>query len=103
MFLLCCLFASSWIYSQGAPAQLPEIIKDILDKELPGWKFYKVDEAYDYSKDMNVPFRPNFIWGDFDGDGERDYAVQITRVTSSNAERIVIAFLQRGKSSKNIF
>jgi hypothetical protein len=39
---------------------------------------------------------PDWIAGDFDADGQRDYAVQIVRPSSPNGTQYVLAFLRRG-------
>ena len=42
---------------------------------------------------------PNLISGDFDGDGSRDYALQITH----GKKRIIIAFLEKDNSFTKYF
>ena len=93
--LLFYLLITSLLHGQTTSPIIPETIKIILDKEYPNWKFSEVSkDIYDFFEANRIRFHPNFISGDFNGNGERDYAVQITY----KKDRIVIAFLQRGKN-----
>lgn len=65
-------------------------IKKFLRREYPGWGLAKVS-----IEDMNICFdkplnrHPSAVWGDFNGDGITDYAVQL----SKNNERVLLSFL----------
>ena len=61
------------------PEQLPSIVRAELDKRFSGWRFPKVDESiHRYLREINsADIHPEFISGDFDGNGQLDYAVRI--------------------------
>lgn len=85
--------ATSWAQT---PADLPSPLRAALDREYPAWSFGSIHpEVLSYFKGKRR--FPNLIAGDFDGDGNRDYAVKIA--TTQNAARVqrIIAFLRRGK------
>src|SRR5882762_595693 len=58
---------------------LPFPVKVMLDKHFPGWKFPEIsDEDCQTVKQWDGPDAyPELIQGDFDGDGQIDYAVLI--------------------------
>jgi len=64
-------------------------------------QFYEASKDYKQAEADCVagkpPFYPSLIWSDFDGDGQKDYAVRISR--GRNA--ITIAFLKRGAGFKD--
>jgi hypothetical protein len=67
--------------SISLPNQMPSAIKTILDNSYPGWS--PVTSSADdiqRCKQPNEAFKYWFVWGDFDGDGARDYAVEFTHV-----------------------
>jgi hypothetical protein len=87
--------------------RLPEAVISILDKRFPGWRFSEV------SNDVRQLFRerfpdsqPNLIKGDFDGNGQMDYAVLIEHSTldkgGADSGHVVekLAFLKRGTGYK---
>lgn len=61
------------------PEQLPPIVRAELDKRFSGWRFPKIDEGiHRYLREnISADIRPEFISGDFDGNGQSDYAVII--------------------------
>jgi hypothetical protein len=74
---------------------LPKIIKTTLDQQYPGWRFSKVSkDIYEFLAKEKIKLDPNLISGDFDGNGSKDYAVQITH----GKKRIIIAFLKNDDS-----
>jgi len=92
------LSATVWCADPGNPASpLPESIRATLDQEYPGWKLAPVtpliQKAY---KQQKTTHAPSLTAADFDGDGKRDYAVQIVLNTPGEEEQIIIAFLARG-------
>ena len=67
-----------------------------LDRHYPGWQWidnYVVFEYSDPAYLKNYPFNPNCISGDFNGDGEKDFAVQISHRDSSETQFLTLAFL----------
>lgn len=90
------LLASAQIPAEVRTPQPPKEIRVILEAKYPGWKFARVSahacQAYPFYR-FNI--FPDFLWGDFDGDGRPDYALQIEHPRPSGSERVVLAFLQR--------
>lgn len=75
------------------PSQMPPALKRLLDNKYPGWTFPIVsDEDRHICKPPNPAFLPGFVWADFDGDNQRDYAVQI----AYRGSRYTLVFLSRG-------
>lgn len=75
-FLWFALLAPGGVRAAGL--NLPQEIKTFLDLRYPGWQWGRVSkEVEDYFHAQRLPFRPNLITGDFDGNGRPDYAVKI--------------------------
>ena len=83
---------------------LPFPVKVMLDKHFPGWKFPEIsDEDCQAVKQWDGPDAyPELIQGDFDGDGQIDYAVLLEqrsiiddRDTGNSPETCIVAFLNR--------
>ena len=76
-------------------AKLPHEIKIILDRDYPGWIF---SEGCNPRAPDDPPNRRHihFIWGDFDGNGHKDYAVQI----GQKGKWSVLALLKRAGKFK---
>ncbi len=86
--LLCFLMLSVSTVNGETPNQLPTAVSSILDKRFPGWRFSEV------SGDVQQFFAarlaaPNLIKGDFDGNGQIDYAVLIEH---SNFDKSGVGF-----------
>jgi hypothetical protein len=85
--------------SQPIPG-LPKKIASALDSKYPGW--HLVDNARIIPRlQVNgvdtTKCRPNFVWGDFDGNSKRDYVVFIERrIESTPREQFLVAFLACG-------
>jgi len=91
------LIGTSWgAGNSTTPLTLPPSIRSTLDQEYPGWKLApvapKIQAAY---KHHQVTHSPSIAAGDFDQDGQRDYAVQIVLNTPGQEEQIIIVFLAR--------
>ncbi len=90
------------VQAQKETVHLPHQIVAILDSEYQTWTF--VDNFAVLKEPVLEPMgldtsqcQPNFVWGDFDGDGNRDYAVYIQHHQESGEnKRLIIAFLRRG-------
>ena len=77
----------------GDPNRVPPAIKKVLDDEYPGWFFPTVSaEELRVCRQPDTNFSPALVWGDFDGDGSRDYGVAIQQ----GERRYTLAFLARG-------
>ena len=93
--LLGCVFLSGCSSGKNQEIQLPDKIKVMLNKKYPGWKFAEVSSDVDtYFKVSQSLFRPHLIWGDFNGDWKKDYAVQITIPSKPAKKRFVIAYIR---------
>jgi hypothetical protein len=58
-----------------AQSQLPVAVQHVLEARLPGWRFAVLDRhlAHDLARGLSAAW----VAADFDGDGRRDYAVQL--------------------------
>jgi len=80
--------------------EIPKKIADVLDSKYPGW--YLVDNLKIIPRLQSngvdtTKCRPNFVWGDFDGNGKQDYVVFIERKVASNPRvQFLVAFLATG-------
>jgi hypothetical protein len=72
-------FAVTWAAKPPA-ASLPEAIITTLNQEYTGWKY--------------AAHAPAVVAADFNGDGKRDYAVQIALPQEGQEEQIVIVFMK---------
>jgi hypothetical protein len=83
---------------QAQTIKLPKECQLILDKNFQGWKLANISgEIKKFYKENNLPFEPNLVKGDWNGDGKIDYAVLIER----NKNRQTIAFLRSGAGYKS--
>jgi hypothetical protein len=70
--------------------QIPPPIRAILDREYPGWKPVATSAEYlKACKPPNPGFKYWFVYGDFNGDSQRDYAAEVVQGTTG----YLIAFL----------
>jgi hypothetical protein len=89
------LFAAVPPMPIGVPV-LPSNIRTVLDAEYPGWKLATVTPQIQQEfKKHRANRLPSLAVGDFDHDGKKDYAVQISLNTPGQEEQIVIIFLAR--------
>jgi hypothetical protein len=75
-------------------AALPPDARTILDRQFRGWRFATIID----SLSAQLPRDASAQWtaGDYDGDGQLDYAVQIVRPGSMDTAQVVLALLRRG-------
>jgi len=93
--LLVCVCLSGCSSEKNQDAQLPDKIKAMLDQKYVGWKFSEFSSDVDtYFGVSQFSFRPYLIWGDFNGDWKKDYAVQITIPSKNSEKRFVIVYLR---------
>ena len=75
------ILCSSLAYAQDQQTEslkhLPQEIRLFLDQKYPGWKFAPVSELAMECNDVETQSHPSLTWGDFNGDGKTDFAVQI--------------------------
>src|SRR6478672_11552305 len=59
----------------GAQSPLPVAVQQVLEARYPGWRFAELDPhlAHDLARGLSAAW----VTADFDGDGRRDYAVQL--------------------------
>lgn len=86
---------------QAQRITLPAECARILDQKFKGWKMAKVNkEVADWLKKSKLPFAPNLIKGDFDGDAKTDFAVLIQQTVDSQPMNSTIVFMKSAKSYK---
>src|SRR6266852_1794366 len=94
MTLLLCLSVVSVTAAiqQLAPLDLPPQARVALYEKFPDWQFVNVsDEIREVLKrDCGPNIRPDLISGDFDGDGQADYAALISHGVVRNDDGEVI-------------
>ncbi|MFL6207940.1 MAG: hypothetical protein ACJ74W_03780 [Pyrinomonadaceae bacterium] len=102
--LLCLWFAPTLGGAQEATRDdLPPPVQIMLDAQYPGWNFAPImDEVREFFKKERPGARANLIAGDFDGDGQTDYAAQIEHgiILDHNGapaghEQHLLAFMRR--------
>jgi hypothetical protein len=77
--------------------KLPEEIKAWLDQNVSAWKLTPIitKEVRDRHSKEGVDYAESFIWGDFDGDGQRDYVVGVNHPGPNGEFQMEFAFLHR--------
>ena len=99
--LLVCMLVSPFSLSSQPAFVMREKIVSLLDSAYHGW------HLVDNLKIINEPVlqhlhldttkcRPNFVWGDFNGDGKTDYVAYVERKLEPNPrEQFLVAFLSK--------
>lgn len=91
--------------AQSPPVELPPEAQALLNKRLPGWRYVVVsDEERAWVRQYyGATARPDLIGGDFDDDGQADYAafvehgeIKAEAGALVGAERRVAVLLRRG-------
>lgn len=89
--------------------EVPAAVRADLDERFPGWQFPEVrDEIRKFLKERVSPdARAEFVAGDFDGNGEPDYAALVEHGTVYNGEGApvghnlyLVAYLKSGDGFK---
>jgi hypothetical protein len=90
-----CLVAGFW-GANLVQETLPQAVRNVLDAHYPGWRFATVSAAL--RRGWSSGISAAWVSGDFDGNGQRDYAVQLiqTGVPADSQQRLV-AVLRRAK------
>ena len=85
-----------------SPPRLPAPLKQTLDRRFGGWIYNETgSEILKWFSAEKRGANPNLIAGDFDGNGLRDYAIQIITLSSGQRERRVVVYLRRGKGYRH--
>jgi len=102
-----CLLLTPTALGGDTPARLPESVKSVLDRRFPGWRFSEVSgEVQQFLRERHPGALPNLIKGDFDGNGQTDYAVLIEHGNFDRRGKAfgrvveLLAFLRRGSGYK---
>jgi hypothetical protein len=75
-------------------APLPPDVLRALDQQYPGWRFATI--AASLKAQLPEDASPEWTAGDYNGDRQRDYAVQIVRPGAMDTPQVVLALLRRG-------
>src|SRR3712207_1151538 len=103
LIYLLCFQSASWAQKQAG--DLPSTPCFMLNRRFPGWKFADVSEEVRqfFETDMKGS-SPHLISGDFDGNGQPDYATLIWRGKVRNGEgkaigprSFLVVFLRKGR------
>lgn len=86
------LIVLSIMSSVVLPQQLPKSLKSYLDRNYRGWKL--AGECYEKESENK-----RILFGDFDGNGKRDYAVKFIR----GEKGFLMAFLANGHQWKPFY
>jgi hypothetical protein len=80
--------------------EIPKKIVRTLNTKYPGWHLVNNLAIMPVLQENGIDTakcRPNFVWGDFDGNGEKDYVVFVERNVKSHArEQFLVLFLGKG-------
>ena len=97
------LFVVMLVMSPVAFGQkLPEAFKAKLDGQFAGWRFAPIDQVIqDYHRQEKFPGYPNLLSGDFDGNGQTDYAAFIVYKKAGRIFSSVVALLQRNRQIRH--
>jgi hypothetical protein len=83
-----------------AQAPFPVAVRRDLTARYPRWHFAAV--APEYRTSMPRGASAAYVAADFDGDGRRDFAVQVVRPAERDSLQLVIVFLRRGASYRPV-
>jgi len=81
-------------WTAGPADRLPAEVRSTLDHDYRGWRFARLDPAL--HRLLAVNDSPEWLKGDYDGDGKVDCAVNIVNEGSDNPQKLVI-LLRRSK------
>ena len=90
------LWAIAWLAIAGTctlaqDTGLPVAVQKALGLKHPGWKLADISkENRDICFNPKSGYQPSLVWGDFDGDGQKDYAALISSATGQTAVVILL-------------
>jgi hypothetical protein len=97
--LLVCILLSPFLTKAQPGFAIPDKIVGLLDSAYHGWHLVDNLEVINepvlqYLHLDTTKCRPNFVWGDFNGDGKTDYVAYIERKLNPNPrEQFLLAFV----------
>jgi hypothetical protein len=94
IFLLCAGSVAAQDQQAESLRRLTPDIKVYLDRTYPGWAFMPVPAKAISCRDIETRLHPSLARGDFNGDGQADFALQIIR----GGRLYAFEFLSRGKT-----
>lgn len=82
---------------QVASGHVQNVIRRELNKKYPGWKFVEIHKAIHerLREQVSKDALPYLIQGDFDGNGQSDFAVYITHGEPSEKKDVIVALLKK--------
>lgn len=84
------IFVLSFVNELAVAQQLPAQIRSYLDGHYKGWELSPTTKGCDFHANKG------YVFGDFDGDGRRDFAVKFMK----GKKGYILAFLRRNNSFK---
>jgi hypothetical protein len=92
-FVLAC-FLLMPVWAQMPSVTLPPPVMAQLDARYPGWKLAPIaPQIEEWFAEARFSYRPNLVGADFDGDGKRDYVVELV---SNAGQLVVVGFMAKG-------
>jgi hypothetical protein len=97
IFLPLVTFLLLHVFIVQASSQVQNLIRRELNKKFPGWKFVEIHKAIHkrLREQVSKDALPYLIQGDFDGNGQLDFAVYITQGRSSERKDMIVALLKK--------
>ncbi len=88
-----CLLLASAAVACAQPAKVPPPARALLDRQHPAWRLAPAaPQITSWFREYGFAFHPSLVRGDFDADGNSDYAVQILE----GGKQVVVALMKRG-------
>ena len=93
--LILVLGLAAWAVSAQTRNHLPVSLESLLDKEYPGWRFAQAHPDFNDTMQETGMF-PSLVFGDYNQDGHRDYAVRIEYRQQAIRRAAIIALVSQG-------
>lgn len=109
LLIMLCLCVDPSVGQQTETLELPPQAQVTLYARFPRWRYAEVEDEVRQAlkKDDGPNSRPDLISGDFDGDGQADYAALIEQDTTNSkagesvgSQLYLVVFLQRQRGFK---
>ena len=83
--------------------EIPKFLRNTLNSEFGSWKMAEIEQSIStYFKEKPGNQSPNFIKGDWNGDGMVDYALLVQRKSDSQ-KKMVLVFVKDRRGFKRFF